>query len=212
MLKKNIWVITCFLLAACGGPAEDPSITVPTEDKPKIHGDLATGIGMSADDLKVHSESMVRNLIETFGQQQTFAMLGWQQGPDYKPMQHCFNHWHGTGELALTVKQVDDCELHVKDLSRLYASYGADAKPVLFKSYYYWEQLKKYHSVWPGLVEAWKAAGGKKGDASYLKHPVCAEPLQKGWTGSDFFYDGQESPICSTYKIEAIEALENSRD
>ncbi len=206
--KKNIWIIFYCLLAACGGSAEAPSTPGQAADQEKIQGDLTTGIGMSAENLKTYSETMAKDLIETFGQQQTFAMLGWQQEPDYKPMQYCFDYWHGSGEEALTVKQINDCELHVKDLSRLYESYGADAKPVLFKSYYYWDQLKKYHAIWPSLVAAWKAAGGRKEDTSYLKHPVCAEPLQKGWTGSIFFYDGLESPICRTHKVETLEALE----
>ena len=211
-MKKNSWLIVYVLLAACGGATEDPSTIDHTEVMLKAQGDLTTGIGMSTDNIRAHSESVARDLIETFGRQQTFAMLGWQQEPDYKPMQRCFDYWRGSGKVALQVKQIDDCELHVKNLSRLYASYGADAKPILFKSDYYWDQLKKYHSVWPGLVEAWKAAGGRKEGASYLKHPVCAAPLQKGWTGSIFFYDGQESPICRTHKVEAMEAIESSQD
>lgn len=142
-------------------------------------------------------------MIKSLGQQQTFAMLGWQIEPDYMPMQHCFDYLHNAMELV--IKDIVNCEQHVKDLSRLYASYGVIAQPILFKSEYYWDQKSQFDNVWPILVDKWKAAGGTKMDSSYLKHPGCVEPLQRGWTGSDYFYDGSENPICRAHKIEMIE-------
>lgn len=169
-------------------------------------GNLTVGAGMSAENAKSHAERAARQLLETLGPQQTFAMLGWQVNPDYMPMQHCFDYWHDVNESELQPQDIEHCEQHVKDLSRLYASYGIDVQPVAFKSKYYWDQKTQFDLVWPELVDHWKAAGGSKEDASYLKHPGCATPLQQGWTGSDFFYDGRENPICRAHKIELIES------
>ena len=119
------------------------------------------------------AERAARQLIKTLGPQQTFAMLGWQQNPDYKPAQHCFVHWQDAKEL--NAQQTLDCEQHVKDLSRLYASYGVDAPPVVFKSAFYWDQKTRFDQLWPGLVKDWKVAGGREEDASYLQHPGCAK-------------------------------------
>ncbi len=149
------------------------------------------------------AEQAARQLIRTLGAQQTFAMLGWQQNPDYKPTQHCFLYWHDA--YTLSTQQSMDCEHHVRDLSRLYASYGVDALPIVFKSAYYWDQKARFDQLWPGLVNDWKSTGGRKEDASYLQHPGCAKPLQQGWTGSEYFYDGSENPICRAHKLEQIE-------
>ncbi|MGB7298406.1 MAG: hypothetical protein WBD34_03735 [Burkholderiaceae bacterium] len=152
---------------------------------------------------KPDAEQAACKLIRTLGAQQTFAMLGWQQNPDYKPAHHCFLYWHDAN--ALNAQQTMDCEHHVKDLSRLYASYGVDAPPIVFKSAYYWDQKARFDQLWPGLVEDWKSSGGSEEDASYLQHPGCAKPLQKGWTGSEYFYDGAENPICRAHKLEQME-------
>lgn len=203
MLQKFI-SISCLMIIACS--ASDENLVPPqTLGTPSDHRDLITGIGMTHVALKTHSDAAARDLINSLGQQQTSAMLGWQVEPDYWPMQHCFDHWYGTGEISPSAEQIADCEVHVKDLSRLYASYGVDAWPVIFKSNYYWDEQDKFGLAFPHLVEDWKAAGGTKDDESFLKHPNCAEPLQEGWTGSDFFYDGQEHPTCQSLKIEALE-------
>ena len=77
---------------------------------------------------------LLKNWLGTLGPQQTFAMLGWQQNPDYKPMPHYFDYWRGTNPTVLQEEQIKNCELHVKDLSRLYASYGVEAKPRIYRS------------------------------------------------------------------------------
>ncbi len=130
-------------------------------------------------------------------------MLGWQVNPDYKPGAQCFEHWH-QGK-TLDAGQIEHCESHTRDLSRLYASYGVDAAPIVFKSDYYWEQKAEFDQAWPELVRQWEAAGGQREDSSYLQHPGCAKPLQQGWTGSEYFYDGRENPICRAHKIEQLE-------
>lgn len=153
---------------------------------------------------KAQAEHAAHQLLDSLGAQQAFAMLGWQQNPDYMPPRHCFEHWHHDN--ALGPRALRDCEQHVKDLSRLYASYGVNAPAIIFKSAHYWDQKAEFDLVWPALVEKWKAAGGRQDNASYLDHPGCAKPLQQGWTGSDFFYDGREHPICRAHKIELLES------
>jgi len=111
------------------------------------------------EDFQSRSEKAAQDLIKSLGPQQTFARLGWQVEPDYKPLDHCFEHWYGAGPETLTTEQVANCELHTEDLSRLYASYGTDAPPIIFKSKYYWAELEKYHLAYPKLVEEWEAAG-----------------------------------------------------
>ncbi len=145
-------------------------------------------------------------LIEALGPQQTFARLGWQVEPDYKPAEHCFNHWHERADAQISESEITDCDLHAQDLSRLYASYGTDAPPSNFKSEYYWQAYNAYSLDYPGLVEHWISMGGSEDDASFLDHPVCADTLQQGWAGSDYFWDGAEHPLCRLYKVEAIEA------
>ena len=169
--------------------------------------DLRTGNGLSPEALRDQSTASARALIENLGSQQVFAMLGWQANPAYQPLQQCFDHWYQSAVAAPT--DIENCDGHIKDLSRLYASYGVEALPVLFKSEYYWAQRNDYLSGWEDRVKEWVDAGGTKDDFSYLKHPNCAEPLQSGWTGSDYFYDGNESPICRFYKIEALENEEH---
>lgn len=159
-------------------------------------------------DFRTTSENAARSFIETLGPQQSYAMLGWQVGPDYKPMQHCFDHWYDQGEIVINNQQIKDCDLHAQDLSRLYASYSVEVDPIVFKSKYYWTRKTEFDQAWPKLVEAWKASGGTKDDASYLNHPGCVIPLQTGWTGSDYFYSGDENPICRAHKVEAIEGAE----
>lgn len=203
-MAKNITMLAISgLFAASVCATENPPSSSLASPELTPQGDLRTGAGMSIDMLKPHAEYTARQLIKSLGQQQTFAMLGWQVEPDYVPMQHCFDHWHFAK--AANKNDIENCEQHVKDLSRLYASYGVDAPPVLFKSEFYWDQKNQFDLAWPKLVDKWKTEGGSEEDISYLKHPVCAEPLQKGWTGSDFFYDGNEHPICRAHKLEQIE-------
>lgn len=171
------------------------------------HPDYVKGVVnfLASENTRREFDTAARALIKTLDQQQTFAMLGWQANPAYQPLDHCFDYWHQAATTKLTSTEIEDCDGHIKDLSRLYASYGVEAVPALFKSEYYWDQRNIYLTGWESLVTAWEDAGGTEDDASYLSHPNCAVPLQKGWTGSDYFYDGAESPICKFYKIEAIE-------
>jgi hypothetical protein len=162
---------------------------------------------LSSEKFRRKSGDAARALIETLGPQQTFAMLGWQANPAYQPMEHCFAHWSQAAVAKAT--DIENCEGHVSDLSRLYASYGVVAAPIIFKSVYYWDRRNAYLAGWNARVKAWEDAGGTEDDASYLKHPNCVEPLQTGWTGSDYLYDGSESPICRFYKIEALENAKN---
>mgnify|MGYP000144406086 CR=1 FL=1 len=101
-----------------------------------------------------------------------------------------------------------DCEAHAEDLSRLYASYGTPVDPLVFKSDIYWAEWADFGLQFPALVAAWQANGGSEDDASFLDHPVCAEPLQTGWDGSDYFYDGAEHPLCRLYKIDPVAAAQ----
>lgn len=159
------------------------------------------------------ADEAAKQLIEALGPQQAFARLGWQQNADYKPTEACFDLWADNSGEDLSAEQVNNCEAHAADLSRLYASYGTVVDPLAFKSTYFWDEVWNFNlQVFPQLVDAWKAAGGKEEDASFLRHPVCAEPLQEGWTGSDYLYDGSEHPLCRLYKVEALEALEPFRD
>lgn len=181
MASSFVWMLSSAMLTACAlhGPAEAPL--------------------RSAD-------QAARELIDQLGPQQTFARLGWQQNPDYQPPSTCFDYWSGPAEQVISETEINDCEAHARDLSRLFASYGTEAEALVFKSEYFWAQSDDFNiNVFPQLVDAWKAAGGSEDDASFLKHPVCAEPLQEGWTGSDYFYDGREHPLCGFYKIEALE-------
>lgn len=165
--------------------------------------DINAGLVRGAETGKSDADGAAKLLINKLGTQQTFAMLGWQVNPDYKPADHCFEYWQGTK--ALPASAVRHCEQHAQDLSRLYASYSVDAPPIVFKSEYYWAQKREFDRAWPELVKAWKADGGSQDDTSYLKHPGCAKPLQQGWTGSEYFYDGREHPICRAHKIEQLE-------
>ncbi|MEZ5986118.1 MAG: lysozyme inhibitor LprI family protein [Hyphomonas sp.] len=155
------------------------------------------------------ADEAAKQLIEALGPQQTFARLGWQQNADYKPAEECFELWADKAGSDLSEDQISGCEAHAADLSRLYASYGTVADPLVFKSSYFWAESDAFNiNTFPQLVAEWEASSGNEEDASFLKHPVCAGPLQEGWTGSDFFYDGSEHPLCRLYKIEVLEALE----
>ena len=157
-------------------------------------------------DFRQKADDAARQLIAALGPQQTFARLGWQQNADYQPAEACFDNWHGRGETALDDSQIADCEAHVDDLVRLFASYGTQVDPIVFKSDWFWAESSAYAtSVFPRLVKEWERAGGSEDDASFLKHPNCAEPLQQGWTGSDYFHDGSEHGLCRLYKLEALE-------
>lgn len=208
MLNKIICVLTAFAFSACGDVVQDKDIVVRASKVTEFKNDPRTGVGMSADALKARSDAMTKALINAFGEQEAFAMLGWHQAPSYKPMEHCFRYWYDVEGTKLDAEKIQSCEEHVRELSRLYASYGVDAAPVIFKSEYYWDRRFENALTFTKRVKEWKAAGGTKEDASYLNHPVCAKPLQTGWTGSDYFYDGRESPICATFKLEAKEAKE----
>ncbi len=157
---------------------------------------------VSATSFSSEADSAARKLLDDLGPQQTFARLGWQQNPDYKPAEDCFDAWYGEGQSALTGSEAQDCETHAKDLARLYDSYGTVVDPIVFKSRYYWSELERFNQVFPQLVMAWQADGGSEDDRSFLDHPVCAAPLQKDWTGSDYFYDGAEHPLCRLFKID----------
>ncbi|WP_155838342.1 hypothetical protein [Hyphomonas beringensis] len=159
-------------------------------------------------DFVARADEAARQLIEDLGAQQTFARLGWQQNPDYKPPQHCFDYWLQEGDQALQEAEIEDCEAHASDLSRLYDSYGTDAEPIVFKSRYYWDELETFGLQFPQLVTEWEAKGGSEDDPSFLDHPVCAKPLQEGWEGSDYFYDGAEHPLCRLYKIDPVAATQ----
>lgn len=189
-------------VSACQGNHDVPPLNADSE--------IIADQGMPPEKLKPYSDSAARDLLETYGHQETYAMLGWQANPDYEPMARCFEYWYGAtnqddNQPDPYVPDVEDCEQHVKDLSRLYASYGVEAKPAVFKSRYYWAQKKDFYPVWLKLVETWEADGGSEDDESFLNHPVCAKPLQEGWTGSEYFYDGAEHPLCRLYKLEALE-------
>lgn len=151
------------------------------------------------------ADRAARNLIEQLGAQQAFAMLGWQQNGDYKPAEACFEAWEDTD---FTAPDQPDCDAHAEDLARLYASYGAVVDPVVFKSDHYWGAWEDFSLAFPGLVADWEAAGGSEDDASFLDHPVCAAPLQQGWEGSAYFYDGAEHPLCRLYKIDPVAAAQ----
>jgi len=159
-------------------------------------------------DLPARADEAARQLIEDLGAQETFAHLGWQQNPDYKPPQHCFAYWLEEGGPALQDAEVEDCDAHASDLSRLYASYGTDAEPIVFKSRYYWDELETFGRQFPQRVAEWEAKGGSEDDPSFLGHPVCAEPLQQGWEGSDYFHDGAEHPLCRLFKIDPVAATQ----
>ncbi|WP_084420294.1 hypothetical protein [Henriciella litoralis] len=154
------------------------------------------------------ADEAARALIEELGPQQTFARLGWQQNPDYKPAEPCFEYWNTPDTSALDAAEKRDCDAHAEDLSRLYASYGTDAAPLVFKSRYYWAEHEKFDLEFPSLVAAWQANGGSEDDPSFLDHPVCAGPLQTGWTGSDYFYDGAEHPLCRLFKLDPVAATQ----
>ena len=153
-------------------------------------------------------DGAARALIAELRAQQTFARLGWQQNPDYKPAEACFDYWTAPGTSALDAAEKRDCDAHAEDLSRLYASYGTEAAPAVFKSTYYWAEHEKFGLEFPGLVAAWEANGGSEDDPSFLDHPVCAGPLQSGWTGSDYFYDGAEHPLCRLFKLDPAAATQ----
>lgn len=146
------------------------------------------------------------DLIARLGPQQTFAMLGWQQNADYKPADACFEAWAAAPDF--TAPDLPDCDAHAEDLARLYASYGAVVDPVVFRSQAYWAAWEAFGLAFPGLVADWEAAGGSEDDAGFLDHPVCAAPLQTGWEGSAYFYDGAEHPLCRLYKIDPVAAAQ----
>ncbi|RIJ23637.1 hypothetical protein D1224_05085 [Henriciella barbarensis] len=152
------------------------------------------------------AEKAARDLVARLGAQQAFAMLGWQQNADYKPSEACFEAWRATP--VLTAPERPDCDAHAEDLARLYASYGQAVEPVVFKSQAYWAAWEAFSLTYPGLVADWEAAGGSEDDASFLTHPVCAAPLQTGWDGSAYFYDGAEHPLCRLYKIDPVAAAQ----
>ncbi|HIG22732.1 hypothetical protein [Henriciella sp.] len=152
------------------------------------------------------ADRAARDLIERLGAQQTFAMLGWQQNADYKPAEACFEAWAAAADV--TAPDLPDCDAHAEDLARLYASYGTEVDPVVFKSDAYWTAWEDFSLAFPGLVADWEAAGGSEEDASFLDHPVCAAPLQRGWEGSAYFYDGAEHPLCQLYKIDPVAAAQ----
>ncbi|GGB76400.1 hypothetical protein GCM10011503_26460 [Henriciella pelagia] len=154
-----------------------------------------------------NGDAAARALIGELGPQEAFARLGWQQNPDYKPPERCFELWE-RADASGEGPSLANCEGHVADLARLYASYGDEAHPAVFRSRYYWAEHEAYGRVFPQLVADWEAAGGSEDDASWLDHPVCAEPLQEGWTGSEYFYDGAEHPLCRLYKLDPVAATQ----
>lgn len=162
----------------------------------------------SAASFSARADEAARQIMNELGAQQAFARLGWQQNPDYQPAEQCFDFWLGAGGQGLSDQDVSNCEAHASDLSRLYASYGTEVDPMVFKSRYFWDERDRFDLVFPDLVEAWKAAGGSEDDPGFLDHPVCAEPLQTGWTGSDYFYDGSEHPLCRLFKLDPIAAMQ----
>jgi hypothetical protein len=173
----------------------------------EVNGAPASGT-VSAASFSVRADDAARRLINELGAQQTFARLGWQQNPDYEPAEPCFDFWLGAGAPGLSDQDVSNCEAHASDLSGLYASYGTEVDPIVFKARYFWDERDRFDLVFPGLVEAWKAAGGNEDDPSFLDHPVCAEPLQTGWAGSDCFYDGSEHPLCRLFKLDPSAATQ----
>lgn len=153
-----------------------------------------------------NADAAAKALIDELGRQQAFARLGWQQNADYKPSADCFDHWTNENAEALSSSDVRNCETHASDLSRLYASYGTNAPPIIFKSQIFWAEVDAFNiNIFPRLVDEWQSAGGSEDDKSFLEHPVCAEPLQAEWDGSEFFYDGAEHPLCRFYKMEMME-------
>ena len=152
------------------------------------------------------ADRAARDLIEQLGAQQAFAMLGWQQNADYKPAEACFEAWAAAADF--TAPDLPDCDAHAEDLARLYASYGTEVDPAVFKSGAYWAAWEDFSLAYPALVADWEAAGSSEEDASFLDHPVCAGPLQQGWEGSAYFYDGAEHPLCRLYKIDPVAAAQ----
>ena len=162
----------------------------------------------SAASFSARADDAARQLINKLGAQQTFARLGWQQNPDYEPAEPCFDFWWGAVGPSLSDQDVSDCEAHASELARLYASYGTEVDPIVFKSRYFWDERDLFDLIFPDLVEAWKDAGGNEDDPGFLDHPVCAEPLQTGWAGSDYFYDGSEHPLCRLFKLDPAAATQ----
>ncbi|MCZ4297506.1 hypothetical protein [Henriciella marina] len=178
--RRILYLITAFWLAACATSPAAPAASA--------------------------ADRAARDLIERLGAQQAFAMLGWQQNADYKPADACFEAWAAAADF--TALGLPDCDAHAEDLARLYASYGTEVQPVVFRSQAYWAAWEDFSLAFPGLVADWEVAGGSEEDASFLDHPVCAAPLQQGWEGSAYFYDGAEHPLCRLYKIDPVAAAQ----
>ena len=159
-------------------------------------------------DFLAKADAAERQLIEDLGPQQTFLRAGWPQNQNYQPPQDCFGYWLEEGDQAPQESEVGVCAAQASGLSRFYDSHGTDAEPIIFKSRYYWAWLNSFQVEFPRLVEAWKDIGGCQDDPSFLYHPVCAEPLQEGWEGSDYFYDGAEHPLCKLFKIDQAGATQ----
>ena len=176
----------------------------PRTRPPPVVAEALEALRTSAD----ARDDAARQLINKLGAQQTFARLGWQQNPDYEPAEPCFDFWWGAVGPSLSDQDVSDCEAHASELARLYASYGTEVDPIVFKSRYFWDERDLFDLIFPDLVEAWKDAGGNEDDPGFLDHPVCAEPLQTGWAGSDYFYDGSEHPLCRLFKLAPAAATQ----
>lgn len=197
--------IACLIFTGC---ATDSTSLFAAEVRGGATSDAKSFPGEvpSLSDFGTRADTAASQLISTLGPQQTFARLGWQQNQDYQPAGHCFEFWYRTTKTSLDAAQISDCETHANDLARLYASYNTEVDPVVFKSRLYWSAKKEFYQKFLQLVQNWQAAGGSKENASFLKHPVCAVPLQRNWQGSDFFFSGHEHPLCRLYKLEALEA------
>ena len=150
MPECKISVATAFasvlLLAGCGA------------------GDSRTDAPASVtDSLPERADAAATAFVERIGTQNVRAITwNWSNG---RPPEACYAQWAGAEGQGVP-DQRELCERWVEDLADLFASYGVEAEPLVFKSAWF-RSFRDNGSYYGPQYMAWE-----KGDA---RHPDCSD-------------------------------------
>lgn len=127
--------------------------------------------GDPVEDLRTESRIMAQSMIEAVGDIHDVSVIlsPWDS---YMPKPLCFDIWYESPNAAsATSDDSQTCETWVRELAELYASYGYDVSPIVFKSRSFWNQIENHYNsdAYDNLIKAYYDGGMKGHDPSCPK-------------------------------------------